>query len=152
MFRWTNFVSSDTWLSVKFCYHSTLVTARKRSLGQGNVFTPVCHSVHGGGVCIQRGLGLGRPPSHGILWDTINKRVVRILLECILVWFLSTWSRYYELKFCTKYYSKRIKSLDKKVGLTKRPAPLLKLHTLLVFRGTVELKCLALTQIQETFV
>ena len=23
-------------------------TARKRSLGQGNVFTPVCHSVHGG--------------------------------------------------------------------------------------------------------
>ena len=29
-----------------------LVTARKRSLGQGNVFTPVCDSVHrGGGVC-----------------------------------------------------------------------------------------------------
>ena len=23
-------------------------TARKRSLGQGNIFTPVCHSVHGG--------------------------------------------------------------------------------------------------------
>ena len=55
---------------------------RKRSLGQGNVFTPVCHSVHRGdlhpggstfkGVCIQGGLhpgegglnsvGLGRPP------------------------------------------------------------------------------------------
>ena len=24
-----------------------LFTARKRSLGQGNIFTPVCHSVHG---------------------------------------------------------------------------------------------------------
>ena len=29
---------------------SVLVTARKRSLGQGNIFTPVCHSVHRGGV------------------------------------------------------------------------------------------------------
>ena len=27
-----------------------LFTARKRSLGQGNIFTPVCHSVHRGGV------------------------------------------------------------------------------------------------------
>ena len=26
----------------------TLITARKRSLGQGNVFTPVCHSDHRG--------------------------------------------------------------------------------------------------------
>ena len=26
-----------------------IITARKRSLGQGNVFTSVCHSVHGGG-------------------------------------------------------------------------------------------------------
>ena len=24
-----------------------LITARKRSLGQGNIFAPVCHSVHG---------------------------------------------------------------------------------------------------------
>ena len=29
-----------------------LVTARKRSLGQGNIFAPVCHSVHRGGVCL----------------------------------------------------------------------------------------------------
>ena len=29
-----------------------IFTARKRSLGQGNIFTSVCHSVHrGGGVC-----------------------------------------------------------------------------------------------------
>ena len=27
-----------------------LITARKRSLGQGNIFTPVCHSVHKGGM------------------------------------------------------------------------------------------------------
>ena len=27
----------------------TIVAAHKRSLGQGNVFTPVCHSVHTGG-------------------------------------------------------------------------------------------------------
>ena len=29
----------------QFCY----ITARKRSLGEGNIFTVVCHSVHGGG-------------------------------------------------------------------------------------------------------
>ena len=27
-----------------------IITARKRSLGQGNIFTPVCHSVHRGGM------------------------------------------------------------------------------------------------------
>ena len=27
-----------------------IITARKRSLGQGNIFAPVCHSVHRGGV------------------------------------------------------------------------------------------------------
>ena len=32
-------------------YLVVLITAHKRSLGQGNIFTPVCHSVHrGGGV------------------------------------------------------------------------------------------------------
>ena len=29
-----------------------VITARKRSLGQGNVYTHVCHSVHGGGVSV----------------------------------------------------------------------------------------------------
>ena len=28
----------------------SLITARKRSLGQGDIFTPVCHSVHRGDV------------------------------------------------------------------------------------------------------
>ena len=31
-----------------------IITARKRSLGQGNMFTPVCHSVHRG-VCLVEG-------------------------------------------------------------------------------------------------
>ena len=29
--------------------HQSIITARKRSLGQGNIFAPVCHSVHRGG-------------------------------------------------------------------------------------------------------
>ena len=29
-----------------------IITARKRSLGQSNVFTGMCHSVHGGGLCM----------------------------------------------------------------------------------------------------
>ena len=35
------------------------VTARQRRLGQGNVFTPVCHSVHRGGGLHPGGLHLG---------------------------------------------------------------------------------------------
>ena len=30
--------------------YSPIITARKGSLGQGNIFTPVCHSVHRGGM------------------------------------------------------------------------------------------------------
>ena len=33
----------------KFSKFKFVFTARKRSLGQGNIFTPVCHSVHRGG-------------------------------------------------------------------------------------------------------
>ena len=118
-----------------------VITARKRSLGQGNIFTPVCHSVHGGGrawllrrgdmhgcsggVCMvapgghmcgcSRGACMAAPGGRAwllggpcmvlfggcawfysggcawffqffrIQWDTVNERVVRILLECILV-------------------------------------------------------------------
>ena len=39
-----------------------LITARKRSLGQGNIFTPVCHSVHRGGVPDQVPPIPGTPP------------------------------------------------------------------------------------------
>ena len=31
-------------------FKKVIFTARKRSLGQGNVLTPVCHSVYQGGV------------------------------------------------------------------------------------------------------
>ena len=31
-----------------------VLTARKRSLGQGNIFTSVCHSVQGGVACVQK--------------------------------------------------------------------------------------------------
>ena len=31
------------------------ITARKRSLGQGNIFTPVCHSVHRGDAWFRGG-------------------------------------------------------------------------------------------------
>ena len=34
----------------------SIVTARKRSLGQGNIFIPVCHSVHRG-ACVVGGGG-----------------------------------------------------------------------------------------------
>ena len=70
---------------------------------KGNVFTPVSHSVHGGGggfpACITGhmtggstsrghcigGGGLGRPPP--ALQDTVNKWVVSVLLECIFAFF-----------------------------------------------------------------
>ena len=88
-----------------------IFTARKRSLGQGNVFTPVCHSVHRGGwwlpsmhwegefpsmhweggvgfptytgLASQHALGSGGwLPSMHWNWE---KRAVCILLECFLV-------------------------------------------------------------------
>ena len=37
--------------------YQLIITARKWSLGQGHIFTPVCHSVHGGGVLPQCMLG-----------------------------------------------------------------------------------------------
>ena len=53
---------------------NVIFTARKRSLGQGNVFTPVFQSFcsQGGGV-----MSLDSTPP--------KKRAVRILLECFLV-------------------------------------------------------------------
>ena len=98
----------------------------KRSFGQGNVFTGVCHSVNRGGVPdqahpprVQTGTppgtrqvhppdqagthpgtrqvhtpgpgryppGPGTPPGSSRPRNTVNDRPVRILLECILVFF-----------------------------------------------------------------
>ena len=80
-----------------------VITARKRSLGKGNIFAPVCHSVHRGGICLSScrpppsrhppsGAGTHTPPwsrhpppAQCMLGDTVNKRAVCILLECNLV-------------------------------------------------------------------
>ena len=68
------------------------LTVRKRSLGQGNIFTCVCHSVHRG-ACVVVGGCAWLQGGHAWLLggmrrtrqDTVNERAVRILLECILV-------------------------------------------------------------------
>ena len=88
-----------------FPYDAILVTARKRSLGQGNIFTSVCQEFCSQGVvCLSACWdttplppssrhpppGPGTPPGpdtplHCMLGDTVNKRAVCILLECNLV-------------------------------------------------------------------
>ena len=44
------------------CTNLCIVTTRKRSLGQGNIFAPVCHSVHRGRVPGQVHPTAGTPP------------------------------------------------------------------------------------------
>ena len=63
-----------------------------RSLGLGNIFAPVCHSVHGGEY-LSRYTPPGRYTPHGQVHSPprrytppmVNARTVRILLEYILV-------------------------------------------------------------------
>ena len=45
-----------------------LITARKRSLGQGNIFTPVCHSVHRGASVVAPGGGHAWLLLGGCVW------------------------------------------------------------------------------------
>ena len=84
-------------------------TARKRSLGQSNVFTRVCHSVQRrvsvqrgrgscpGGLC-RGGLCRGDPPRRET--HPYGKELaVRILLECILVGIISSFMLIQELAF-----------------------------------------------------
>ena len=58
--------------SVTFSFFSntSVITARKRSLGQGNIFTPVCHSVHGGGHVwlLWGGMHGCSGGMHGFIW------------------------------------------------------------------------------------
>ena len=55
---YTIFVSRDLINTTRQRSWGKVITSRKRSLGQGNIFTPVCHSVHrgacmvAGGVCM----------------------------------------------------------------------------------------------------
>ena len=56
-------------------------------LRKDNVFTPVCHSIHRGEVCHTLWADtplIRHPPLRSACWDTVNKREVRILLECNL--------------------------------------------------------------------
>ena len=66
-----------------------LVTGRNEVVAKIIFFTPVCHSVHGGGVSASVHAGIPSPeqtpPAASRLRHTVNERPVRILLECILV-------------------------------------------------------------------
>ena len=125
---------SSCWLFVYPRQPATLrhdaifVTARKQSLGQGNVFTPVCQS-----FCSQ---GESAPPVQTLpppRWQV--KRVVRILLECILV-FVTSYSGSgiltaqseiaYLFLECDQRQRKRRKKKDS--GITQKNAQILKCH------------------------
>ena len=69
--------------TLKVQSNALIITARKRSLRQGNVFTRVCYSVHGGGLTGQRPRTETPPDRDSPLCG--KERVVRIILECILV-------------------------------------------------------------------
>ena len=109
MFDLNWFSNKELSLFARSRYWLGLITARKRSLGQGYVFTRVCDSVHGGYLgrytpsgqvhplgrypppppqvhpSPQAGTPPGRYTPGNTCWDMVNKRTVRILLECILV-------------------------------------------------------------------
>ena len=84
------------YLSIVIMIVNSIFTDRKQSLGHGNVFSPVCHSVHrGGGGWLpsmhyrshdQHPGGSARKGSpYRLGWAELGKRAVRILLECFLV-------------------------------------------------------------------
>ena len=50
------------------------------------VFTGACLSTGGGGVSATHPPPGSTPPFYSTCWDTVNKRAVRIPLECILVY------------------------------------------------------------------
>ena len=64
--------------------YPNIFTARKQSLGQGNVFTHICHPVHRG-VC-RRPLGRHPPPWTDTPFPgTATEAGGTHLLECILL-------------------------------------------------------------------
>ena len=110
-----------TSLNSKVCLHVTIyspcpITARKVS--EGYAFTGVCLSTGGVG-------GWADPP-HRILRDMINKRAVRILLECILVTTV--------IKMCSFYcYQYNGEKMDPSPILSF--IPVVKIGTMLNFNG-----------------
>ena len=71
--------------SCSHCDGNSIITTRKRSLGQGNVFTCLSFCPQGG-LCpegsLSRGVSVREIPLYG------KERKVRILLECILVFII----------------------------------------------------------------
>ena len=68
----------------------TIFTTRKRRLGQGNIFIPVCHSVHRGSTWAGTPPGTmytlpgpGTPPEQCMLGDTGNNPTV--MHSCLVV-------------------------------------------------------------------
>ena len=77
-----------------FCLH--IFSALIRNMGQGNVFTRVCHSVHRGSAFPQyHGQVTPSPRRHTPPPDIVNRRVVCILLECILVLLILAYTCFY---------------------------------------------------------
>ena len=62
---------------------SFIFTARKRSLGQGDIFTPVCHSVHRGNDGILPGTMHTTPPPDHV---PPHPRTMHPLLQCRACW------------------------------------------------------------------
>ena len=54
-------------------------------VGQGNIFTGVCHSVHRGDLPSHNVIGQADHPQEADPPQKANDQQVRILLECILV-------------------------------------------------------------------
>ena len=68
------------------CSLRNIITACKRSLGQGTIFTPVCQSFCSqGGVMMSLTVMDSTTPSLDSTTRPVNKRAVRILLEYFLV-------------------------------------------------------------------
>ena len=91
------------WLKVTFSYGLLKVSFSYGLLiylRQGNVFTPVCDSVHRGDTPPRADTPLDRPPP-----PTIRRplqRTVRILLECILV-FMFYNLKVYIVSYCSTF-------------------------------------------------
>ena len=52
--QWCHYIATSQQCG-EIVFHAVIFTARKRSLGQGNIFTPVCHSVHRGACMVALG-------------------------------------------------------------------------------------------------
>ena len=76
--------ANGVWSKVMFLHLSVILfTGGLASQHASQVRSP--GGLHPEGISASKGEGLGKPPPHWILQDTVNKRVVHIILECMLV-------------------------------------------------------------------